>query len=101
MEDQDISVTLHESLNRPMLMLGGERNLVLMLGVLAGVFIFSLHALWAACVGVALWMVGMFSLSRAGTYDHQLSRTGPRSLRYRKYYPAQATPHAPVRDIKD
>lgn len=101
MDDQDISVKIHESLNRPMLMLGGERNLVLMLGVLAGVFIFSLHALWAAGVGISLWIVGMYVLSRAGTYDHQLSKTGPRSFKYRKFYPAQATPHAPVREIKD
>lgn len=100
MEDQDISVTLHESLNRPMLMLGGERNLVLMLGVLAGVFIFSLAALWAAVAGVVLWMVGIYVLSRAGSYDHQLSKTAVRSIKYRRFYPSQATPHAPVREIK-
>jgi type IV secretion system protein VirB3 len=101
MSQDDNSVVIHSSLNRPMLMLGGERNLVLMLGVLAGVFIFSLHALWAAAVGVVLWIVGMYILSRAGAYDHQLSKTGPRSFKYRKFYPAQATPHAPVREIKD
>lgn len=101
MEDQDISVKLHESLNRPMLMLGGERNFVLMLGILSGVFIMSLAALWAAIFGVCLWLVGMFVLSRAGSYDHQLSKTGARSLRYKKYYPPQATPFAPTKEVKE
>lgn len=100
MDDMDISVKLHESLNRPMLLLGGERNLVLFLGVLAGVFIFSLAAIWAAVTGILLWMVGMYALSRAGAYDHQLSKTGIRSLKYRKFYPAQATPHARIREVK-
>lgn len=101
MDNKDISVKLHESLNRPMLMMGGERNLVLMLAILSGVFILSLAALWAAIFGVFLWMLGMYALSRAGAYDHQLSKTGARSLRYRKFYPAQATPFAPIKEIKD
>lgn len=100
MNEDDYSAPIHQSLVRPMLLLGGERTLVLMLAVIAGVFILSLHALWAAIAGVALWMVGMFALSRAGAYDQQLSKTGPRSLRYRKFYPAAATPHARLREIK-
>lgn len=99
-QDDDISAPLHESLNRPMLMMGGERNLVLMLMVVSGVFIFSLHAVWAAVVGIALWMIGQFALTRAGRYDPQLSKTGARSLKQQRYYPASASPYAPHRQIK-
>jgi type IV secretion system protein VirB3 len=97
---EDLSAPLHESLNRPMLILGGERNAVLLLMVIAGVFIFSLHALWATAVGSALWIVGQFALARAGSYDPQLSRTGARSLRYQRYYPAAASPFAPHRKVR-
>lgn len=98
--DDDFSVTIHQSLNRPMLLLGGERTLVLLLGVIAGVFIFSLAALWAAAVGVGMWLVGTWVLSRAGDYDPLLSKTGPRSLKYKRFYPAASTPFAPAREIK-
>lgn len=91
---------LHRSLTRSMLVLGGEREFVLMLGVLAGIFIFSLAQIWAAIAGVALWLVGMFFLVRAGRYDPQLSKTGIRSLKYRRFYPADTTPHARTKEVK-
>lgn len=98
--ERENSIPLHRSLTRPMLMLGGEREFVLMLAVLAGIFIFSLAKLWAAIVGVALWFVGMFFLVRAGRYDPQLSKTGVKSLRYRRFYPAEATPFADPKEVK-
>lgn len=98
--ERENSIPLHRSLTRPMLMLGGEREFVLMLAVLAGIFIFSLAQLWAAIAGVAIWLVGMFFLARAGRYDPQLSKTGIRSLRYRKFYTSDATPHARTKEVK-
>jgi type IV secretion system protein VirB3 len=100
MIQDDDKVPLHEALNRPILMLGGERNLVLMLLIVAGVFIFSLAKLWAAAVGIAIWVIGQWALVRAASYDDQLSKTGPRSLKYRRFYPAQATPFARQREIQ-
>lgn len=100
MTQDDDQVPIHTSLNRPILMMGGERNLVLMLLIVAGVFIFSLAKLWAAGIGVVLWVAGQWALSRAARYDDQLSKTGPRSLKYRRYYPAQATPFAKHREIQ-
>jgi len=99
MTSDDLKTPIHESLNRPILLMGGERNLVLMLAVIAGVFILSLAKLWAAGAGLLIWTAGQWTLSRAATYDPLLSKTGPRSLRYRRYYPAQATPFGRSRDI--
>ncbi|QKE39989.1 MAG: conjugal transfer protein TrbD [Ferrovum myxofaciens] len=96
----DFTTPIHESLNRPILMMGGERNLVLMLGILAGVFIFSLAKFWAAAIGITLWTVGQWALSRAATYDPQLSKTGVRLMKYQRFYPARATPYAKIREIK-
>ncbi|MDA8093943.1 MAG: conjugal transfer protein TrbD [Betaproteobacteria bacterium] len=100
MTQDDDSVPIHESLNRPILMLGGERTLVLMLLMVSGVFIFSLAKVWAAGVGITLWVVGQWALTRAAGYDDQLSKTGPRSLKYRRFYPSQATPFAKQREIQ-
>lgn len=91
---------IHESLNRPILMMGGERNLVLMLAILAGMFIFSLAKLWAAAIGITLWVTGQWALSRAAAYDPQLSKTGTRLMKYRRFYTARATAYAKIREIK-
>ncbi|MGC8509027.1 MAG: conjugal transfer protein TrbD [Thiomonas sp.] len=96
----DTKTPIHESLNRPILMLGGERQLVLLLAIVAGIFIFSLAKLWAAIIGVALWMVGQWALSRAAAYDPVLSKTGSRLLKYRRHYPAQTTPFAKAREVR-
>lgn len=99
MTPDELKTPIHESLNRPILLMGGERNLVLMLAVIAGVFMLSLAKLWAALAGFVLWTVGHWILVRAATYDAQLSKTGLRSLRYRRYYPAQATPFGRQREV--
>lgn len=80
--------------------MGGERQLVLMLGVVAGVFIVSLAQLWAAIVGVVIWVGGQYFLSRAANYDTQLSTVGPRHLRYRRQYLSSATPFAAAREVE-
>lgn len=90
----DFSVPLHQSLLRPMLLLGAERELILALGIVAGVFIVSLFQLWAAIFGLILWAVGAWVLTRAANFDPQLSKTFGRSLRYRKLYKSAATPFA-------
>jgi type IV secretion system protein TrbD len=96
----ELKTPIHESLNRPILLMGGERNLVLMLAVIAGVFILSLAKLWAAVAGLILWTVGQWTLSRAAAYDALLSKTGPRSLRYRRFYSARATPFGRLREVR-
>ena len=92
-------ISIHESLNRPLLVLGGERNLVLMLGVIAGVFVFSLAQLWAFGTGLVLWIGGQWGLARAAAYDPSLSRIGPRHVRYRRHYAAGASPFTSSRSV--
>ncbi|MBN8744553.1 MAG: conjugal transfer protein TrbD [Thiomonas arsenitoxydans] len=81
-------------------MLGGERTLVLGLMTLAGVFVFSLAKLWAAALGIGLWVLGAWALSRAANFDPQLSKTGRRSLAYKRFYPGRATPFGKTREWK-
>lgn len=92
-------ILIHESLNRPPLVLGGERNLVMMLGVIAGVFVFSLAQFWAFVTGIGLWVGGQWALALAAKYDPMLSSIGPRHVRYRRYYPAASSPFASCREV--
>jgi type IV secretion system protein VirB3 len=84
-----------------MLLLGAERELILALGIVAGVFIVSLFQLWAAIFGLVLWAVGAWVLTRAASFDPQLSKTFGRSLQYRKLYKSAATPFASPRKFGD
>lgn len=93
------SVPIHSSLNRPILVMGGERKLVLMLGVIAGVFIISLAQIWSAILGLVIWVTGQYFLSRAAGYDTQLSQVAPRHFKYRRQYLSGATPFAKQREM--
>lgn len=98
MNKQDLETPIHEAFVRPMLMLGGERNLVLMLAMVAGVFILSIGTLWSIGAGLVLWVLGQWALTRAAEFDPQLSQVGIRSMRYKRFYPAQATPFGKLRE---
>jgi type IV secretion system protein VirB3 len=99
--DEEFESPIHRSLNRPILVMGGERQLVLLLMLLAGIFIVSLAKLWAAIIGVIVWVVGQYGLSQAAKFDPQLSLTGRRLLQYKRFYPASATPFADPPKWKD
>ncbi len=97
----EFSVPLHQSMLRPMLLLGAERELILALAIVTGVFIVSLFQLWAAIFGLILWAVGAWALTRAASFDPLLSKTFARSLRYCKLYKTAATPFASPRKFGD
>ncbi len=91
MDAERQEVVIHQSLMRPMLVMGGERNLVLMTGIIAGIFIFSLHQWWAALVGVLLWTVGLWALQALAKLDAQFSSVYLRHLRLRRFYQSHAS----------
>ena len=101
MDSKDNSVVLHGSLTRPILFMGAERELVILIGVIAAIFFISLGKLWAAIVGIVIWIFGIYALSKMAEIDPQLSKTSKRSLKYRKFYSAQATPFAEFKEHKD
>ncbi len=102
-DDRDLeeagAVVIHESLNRPILLMGGERELVLLLALICGIFALALHHVWSIAAAVVLWATGSWALARAGAYDPQLSKTGARALRFQVFYPGQATLFARDRKV--
>jgi type IV secretory pathway TrbD component len=91
---------VRQSLLRPLLILGGERELVLGSGMIAAMLIFSLGDLVLAGVGIAFWVVSLIVFQRMAKNDPQLLRVYVRHLNKKIYYPAQSHWNAPEPIIK-
>lgn len=74
-------------------MMGGDRELVLCLGLVCAALIFSAFTWYAFIVGVVLWFSGLALLRKAGKSDPLMRHVGLKSYSYKRYYPARATPY--------
>jgi type IV secretory pathway TrbD component len=86
------AIPLHRVENRHNLVLGGDRELVMMSGVLSGVLIFSAQTVYAAIAGIALWFSAIYALRLMAKTDPQLKAVYQAHRKYKSYYPARATP---------
>ena len=86
--------SLHRALHRPNLVLGGERELVLTTGLLAGGLPAASVNLIGLVIGAAIWFGCIGLLRRMAKADTQMSRVYLRQLRYRPYYAARSGPWA-------
>ncbi len=82
---------MRQSLLRPLLLMGGERELVFGSGLIAAMLIFSMGDLKLAAIGVAFWLFSLFVFQRMAKADPQLLRVYVRHVNKKIYYPAQ--PH--------
>ena len=94
-------VPIHRSLVRPILLMGAERELVLLSAILAAVLVLSLERLLFTIVGVILWCGSLAIFQRAAKADPQFSRVYVRHTRYRGYYSAQTGTAAPGAAIRE
>ena len=82
-------ILIHQSANRPHLLLGGDRELVLFAALMSAMLIFALVTWWGIVAGIALWVVAVAALSRMGHSDPLLRQVYLRHVRYRPFYPAK------------
>ena len=82
---------LHRSLTKPILLGGGERELVILLWVFVIALIFGagIRPL-SLFVGLLVGVGGQFGLIKAAQMDPQWFAVYRRSLKYRDYYPAHS-----------
>jgi len=99
MNEKPRTLTIHRSLIRLVLLMGAERELVLITGIIAAVLVLSLERPFFALLGVILWIVGLAALQRAAKVDPEISRVYLRHLRYCPYYAAQSHMTARVSEI--
>lgn len=81
---------LHRALHRPTLILGGERDLVLMTGIVAGGLAVSALNLPAVIVSSVLWGANLWVLRKMAKADPQMSKIYLRSIKYSRYYAARS-----------
>jgi type IV secretory pathway TrbD component len=79
-------IPIHASLNRPTLLLGGDRELVLGAGLLAGILVFSLGTWWGVAMGIAFWLVSIGVLARLGKADPIIRPVFIRHQKYQNYF---------------
>jgi type IV secretion system protein TrbD len=83
-------VAIHQSANRPNLLLGGDRELVLVMIMVAAGLAFSLATWWGIGLAVALWIGSIAVLQRMGKADPLLRHVYLRHIRYLPFYPAKS-----------
>jgi type IV secretory pathway TrbD component len=83
-------IVIHQSANRPHLLLGGDRELVLFAALMSAMLIFALVTWWGILAGIALWIGAVAAFSRMGRFDPMLRQVYVRHVRYRPFYAAKS-----------
>lgn len=78
--------------NRESLFMGGDRELVMFAGLLAGTLIFAVQTVLGVILGVALWFLALVLARIMAKADPKLRAVYLRHRLYKKYYPARSTP---------
>jgi type IV secretion system protein TrbD len=84
-------IPIHRALHRPSTILGAERELVLLTGLIAFILIVVALSVMSAILGIVLWVAGVAVLRQMGKADPLMSRIYVRHLRYQAYYPAHSS----------
>jgi len=89
-----LSVPIHSALNKPNLVLGGERELMLFTGLISATMIFVALSLQSAVIGIVVWFIFSSLIRKMAKSDPLMSKIYIRQLRYQHYYQAHSTPFA-------
>lgn len=86
------AIPIRRAGNRDNLFMGGDRELVMFSGLLAGALIFSAQELRAAIVGILLWLGSLYMFRLMAKADPKMRFIYLRHRCYRPYYAARSTP---------
>jgi type IV secretion system protein TrbD len=93
--DKPREIAIHQSANRPNLLLGADRELVLVTVMVCGGLVFSLASWWGIAVTAVLWIGAIAALQRMAKADPLLRHVLLRHIRYSAFYPAKSGLRAP------
>ena len=88
-QDSPREVDVYESVNRPNLLMGCEREPILVVGMMCAMLIFALLTFWSIVLGTAAWLGAVYALRKMAKVDPIMTRVYSRHLRYAPFYPAQ------------
>ncbi|MQW85287.1 conjugal transfer protein TrbD [Sinorhizobium saheli] len=83
---------IHRALSRPNLLMGADRELVLLTGLASVILIFVVLTWYAALFGFAVWLVTLAALRMMAKADPLMRRVYLRHVSYRAYYRPTSTP---------
>ncbi len=86
------AIKVHSSLNKPNLLLGGERELMLMVGLFSALMIFIAMTWQTLIIGVVLWFILSMFLRMIAKADPLMSKIYLRQLKYKNFYTAHSSP---------
>jgi len=87
-------VEIYGALNKPNLIFGCDRELILMSGVIAFALVFSGMTIVSTVVGIILLLFNGFFLRLMAKSDPLMRFIFMRQLKYKKFYLARSTPFA-------
>lgn len=87
-------ITVHRALNRPDLIAGCERELILAVGLITVALVVVALNIVAAIAGVFIWLVSIVILRKMAKADPFMSKVYLRHIKYSPFYPARSTPYA-------
>ncbi|MGV1832889.1 conjugal transfer protein TrbD [Agrobacterium vitis] len=83
---------VHRALSRPNLLMGADRELVLLTALAAVILIFVVLTWYAALLGIAVWLVAVAALRMMAKADPLMRRVYLRHVSYRSHYRTTSTP---------
>ncbi|MBP1847615.1 type IV secretion system protein VirB3 [Rhizobium petrolearium] len=83
---------VHRALSRPNLLMGADRELVLLTALAAVILIFVVLTWYAALFGIAIWLVAVAALRMMAKADPLMRRVYIRHISYKTFYRATPSP---------
>lgn len=83
---------IHRALSRPNLLMGGDRELVLITGLAAVILIFVVLTVYSAMLGVVVWILVVGILRMMAKADPMMRKVYVRHVSYRPVYKATTSP---------
>ncbi|MDH6268232.1 type IV secretory pathway TrbD component [Rhizobium sp. SG_E_25_P2] len=83
---------IHRALSRPNLLLGADRELVLITGLAAVILIFVVLTLYSALFGIAVWVVIVGALRMMAKSDPLMRQVYIKHISYKPTYKATTSP---------
>ncbi len=83
---------VHRALSRPNLLMGADRELVLLTALAAIILIFVVLTWYAALFGLAIWLIALAALRVMAKADPLMRRVYIRHISYKAFYRATSSP---------
>ena len=86
------AIKVHSALNKSNLLLGGERELMLLVGLFSALMIFIAMTWQTFIIGIILWLILTMLLRMMAKADPLMSKIYLRHLKYKDFYMAHSSP---------